>query len=149
MNILFVCTGNVNRSPVAEAIMKSFKIFGINIDSAGLSSLAGGFKIAKKMREILKLNNIELQEKRSKLITKELFDWSNVIFYMQPSHLKSLEKLFGKSDKFVEIIKFYLDGCGIKKIKDPAFCKGNEIHKEVFSDIMKCCINIKNSYVKI
>ena len=42
MNILFVCTGNTCRSPMAEAILKARDIENINVQSAGIYAMDGG-----------------------------------------------------------------------------------------------------------
>lgn len=39
--ILFVCTGNTCRSPMAEAILKSKKIDGLEVKSAGIYAATG------------------------------------------------------------------------------------------------------------
>ena len=39
--ILFVCTGNTCRSPMAEAILKSKKIDGVEVKSAGIYAATG------------------------------------------------------------------------------------------------------------
>ena len=79
------------------------------------------------MREALEKAGYKYTEIRSKPVTKALIDWADVVFYMQPSHWKELQK-FGVSGKYVSLGKFI----GKTKIHDPAF---DTKHDMVVKDI--------------
>lgn len=125
-NILFVCTGNINRSPAAQIILKKLSPSS-KVDSAALKNKKN-LIITKRMREALQKHNYKYTEIRSKPLTKSLINWADIVFYMQPSHLRDLMSKFGTSNKYVSLAKYI----GKTKIHDPAF---DGTQEEVLKDI--------------
>ena len=118
-NILVVCSGNINRSAIAEYL---FRAEGYSVDSCGLGKTAAkGLKMAKKMRDLF----TEDFNHTSKQITKELVDWADVVLCMGPGQVRKVNKLFNTD-------KAYLFGG--KKVDDPHFTNN---HKEVADHIEK------------
>ena len=78
-NIIFVCTGNTCRSPMAEAIAKSLcKYKDINILSRGLS-VYNSVSINENAKKVLLDNNINLSSHTSKPLTIEEFENADLI----------------------------------------------------------------------
>ena len=83
MKILFVCTGNAFRSPVAEALLKKYKP-DIEVDSAGtnpsipISTSAKNYLLSEKAEQFLK-------QKPESVYTKMLKEYE-LIIVMQPEH---------------------------------------------------------------
>lgn len=128
MKVLFVCHGNVNRSAAAEVIAKQDYPF-LEVKSCGLKTTDGKI-ISKKMRESLEkigYNNLEV---RSTVITRDLVDWADQIFYMDDANEKRFIEKFGQMDKAQKLSNLIP---GVKKIPDPAYCKGTEVHEEVIN----------------
>ncbi|MBQ2746283.1 MAG: ribosomal protein S18-alanine N-acetyltransferase [Clostridia bacterium] len=99
MNVLFICTGNTCRSPLAEGYLKSKNISGISVLSAGLC--ACGEPISKNSAAAAAEIGIDLSSHTSRPVTKELVDWADKVFCMSHSHFNMLltlgvarEKLF-------------------------------------------------------
>lgn len=115
MNILFVCTGNINRSPASEIIYKSLN-YRDNVTSAALTNKKS-LITSKRMREALEKAGYKYTEIRSKPVTKALIDWADTILYMQKSHLDQLVDRFGSSHKYKNLASYI----GKNKIHDPAF----------------------------
>ena len=133
MNVLFICTGNINRSAAGESILKNYvvryNIKDIFVDSSGLNEESKkNKKMNKKTFNILKEKNLLFDEnKRSNFSSQERIDWADVIIVMQPSHKKDLISLYGEniSIKIHFAIEFLKDK-SLKKIPDPNFSKGTE-----------------------
>ncbi|MBH0230582.1 low molecular weight protein arginine phosphatase [Halobacillus yeomjeoni] len=87
MNILFVCTGNTCRSPMAEAILKS-KFQDGEVKSAGI--FAGkGDSIAKNSEEVLQEINLKIDH-QTRPVDNELLEWADLILTMTDRHKQTL-----------------------------------------------------------
>ncbi len=93
MEILFVCTGNTCRSPMAEMIMKEklkrYKMKNVTVDSAGLQVYE-----AQPMNELatlaLKSRNVSVTNHKSKQITYDLVRNADYIITMTEAQKKAL-----------------------------------------------------------
>lgn len=92
MNILFVCSGNTCRSPLAEALIRhkaacllaastsSSATPNIQVKSAGTAA-GTGYPMSFAMEIILQEQNIDSTHKSQRL-NRELLDWANLILTM-------------------------------------------------------------------
>src|SRR5699024_1853761 len=87
MNILFICTGNTCRSPMAEALIKN-KYPDVHVQSAGIYA-NGGERASRSTIEVLKEQGIKLNH-ISQPVTESLLHWADLILTMTSSHKQAL-----------------------------------------------------------
>lgn len=109
MNILFVCTGNTCRSPMAEGYLRSKNLKNITASSRGLA--ADGSPVSTNAAAVMKECGINIENHVSAQLTKEDTQKADKIFCLSLSHAQMLllsgvpeQKLFvlggGISDPF-------------------------------------------------
>lgn len=98
-NILFVCTGNTCRSPMAEAIMRQRleerEWFHVDVGSAGTAA-AEGEAAAANASLVAREQGLDLESHSSRLLTPELIEWADLILAMGFSHLTVVDALGGE-----------------------------------------------------
>ena len=104
MNILFVCTGNTCRSPMAEYIARdeaAKRGLDIEVSSAGMIEDGSPASINSVIAcaEI----GLDLSEHRSRIVTREIADKADVIFAMTEAHADALVR-FGIEKKKVHVL---------------------------------------------
>ena len=90
-HVLFVCTGNTCRSPMAEALLRQMaKEEGLDIDvkSAGISAIEGTTS-SRYAIEALQEKGIVLDH-QSKAVDQDLVHWADIILTMTQSHKQAL-----------------------------------------------------------
>ena len=100
IKILFVCHGNICRSPMAEFVMKDMvKKAGISdqfqIDSAAASREELGNPIYPPARRELQKHGISCQGHAAHQITRRELEDYDRIYYMDASNARYLRRLFG------------------------------------------------------
>ena len=88
--ILFICTGNTCRSPIAAAIAKSF---GLDAQSAGIMTCPGSPASSAAIRTANR-HGINLTGHRSQPVTEELLIKAEQVWVMTPDHWDALNMIF-------------------------------------------------------
>ena len=88
MTVLFVCTGNTCRSPMAEGYLASRHLPGVTVKSRGL--YADGSPVSENAAAVMQEAGIDIGGHVSKTVTKEDADSADRIVCLSPSHRAAL-----------------------------------------------------------
>ncbi|MBC1764858.1 arsenate reductase/protein-tyrosine-phosphatase family protein [Listeria seeligeri] len=101
MNVLFVCTGNTCRSPLAEKILKDLRPE-IAVRSAGTRAVTGDV-ISEKSEQILLQMALETDHEVKKLGQVDI-DWANEIYAMTKAQVQELQMRFPNSSSKIKLV---------------------------------------------
>jgi protein-tyrosine-phosphatase len=120
MNLLFVCSGNTCRSPMAVAFARKIAerrgIQDLNVSSAGTNA----FDNVPATDEALLVGmerGLDLAGHRSRVLTPEIISDADLVFVMTPSHVEQVKQMGGRGK--VHVIDEYASGSPNKGISDP------------------------------
>ena len=147
ISVLFVCLGNICRSPAAEAIFislieKKGLTDGFIVDSAGTGSWHIGKKADSRMRIAAESRDIKILS-RSRQITSKDFDDFNYILAMDDSNFRNIQDLKNKtlSTNFATINKIqdFRSVFNEQEVPDPYF--GGDEGFDYVLDILEDSVN--------
>src|SRR5256885_14406077 len=120
--ILFVCTGNVCRSPMAEGIFRhAVKGRGdFRVLSAGVGAIEGQPPSAYAVQALAELG-IDVSQQRSRMLTAELVQQADYIFGMTHGHVDAINLLFPQAAEKTFLLREFDETLEIfeKDISDP------------------------------
>ncbi len=145
-SILFVCLGNICRSPLAQGIAeKIIKEEGLDlhVDSAGTGDWHIGEAPCENSVKVASLNDIDISHQRGRQVTLEDFERFDLIVGLDQSNIENLKKI-GAADP----IKLGHFGFMDEDVPDPYFFPGFEGFDKVFKMIESCVIQLLEDRVK-
>lgn len=126
-SILFVCLGNICRSPIAEGLFRHIAVKAgvfddFTIDSAGLGSWHLGQPPDRRAQDALASRGIDISDLRARQVGPEDFERFDLIVAMDRSNRAGLIKLAPK-DKLDKIRLFMscAPNLSVQDIPDPFF----------------------------
>lgn len=130
--ILFVCHGNICRSPMAEYLLKyylnEYNINDIYVESRATSREELGNKVHYGTRKILDKYNIDYSNKRATQITYDDVINYDDIYCMDQNNINNLKRMFGDNPKFKLLLE--------KGIADPWYTGDfNKTHEDILLGI--------------
>ncbi|OEU61659.1 MAG: hypothetical protein BA867_10130 [Desulfobacterales bacterium S5133MH16] len=148
-NILFVCIGNICRSPFAHAFFKKLvnqkRLRGIAVESAGLFALPGNSATYMAQR-VAEEFGVDLAEHSAKTVSKELVAWSSLILVMEKSHEDTLLSDFPEAEGKTQLIRnFARYGSKRRGIADPYGLK-YDAYRFCFLDIEDAVSGLMDFY---
>ncbi len=107
IKILFLCHGNICRSPMAEFIFKSLDIDNeFYVNSKAISNEEIGNSMYPKALAKLKEKNIKVDNHIASRVTKEDMDYYDYIIVMDNSNIRLLNDLYGLNDKVHKLLEY-------------------------------------------
>ena len=135
--ILFVCTGNTCRSPMAEHLLRDMfkkrEIKGWEIKSAGISAWPGG-KISSETLEVLEDEEIDADDHEVTQVNKELLIEADIILTMTETHKNHLKSIENISVKKLFTLKELIAENDDLDILDP-YGQSLEVYKQTKNEI--------------
>ncbi len=123
MNILFMCTGNICRSPSAEAVLrKMVKDAGLDwkVDSAGLGDWHQGESPDHRARNVAEDYGYDMGGIRARMLRPEDFAQFDRIYAMTEEHRRKLQSR-APSPCHAEICLFMAPSGETEDVPDPYF----------------------------
>jgi len=99
--VLFVCTGNTCRSPMAEAIWRKYDT-GCQSFSRGITAFEGDM-LSINSKEALHKMGLELPDFASKRLTKDDIESASIVLCMTRAHVQHAERLYPNSGKIYQL----------------------------------------------
>ena len=138
--VLFVCTGNICRSPMAEGLFREAAkpIPGIQAKSAGLSAINGSIP-SQLAIEAVRRYHVDISNLRSRMLTRELIEEADFIFAMTRSHQRSVIAMHPSAAEKTFLVREFDENSDVfdQDVIDPIGL-GQEFYEE-------CCESIRRA----
>jgi len=129
-SLLFVCLGNICRSPLAEGVAKKIAYergLDVHIDSAGTGSWHVGETPCVHSIEVAKKHGVDISMQRARQVSKEDFERFDLIVALDDNNYYDLKRMGAK-----ELVKLGTYGYDGADVPDPYFFPGYEGFEKVY-----------------
>lgn len=138
IKILFVCHGNICRSPMAEFVLKDMArkqsiADRLYIDSAATSTEEIGNGVHRGTRNKLRETGVPMEEHRARQITRSDYDKYDLLIGMDRWNIQNMKKILGEGDKIHRLLEFTKRG---GDIADPWYTGDFDV---TYNDICEGC----------
>ncbi len=138
-NVLFVCTGNTCRSPMAEALFRDLvrDRADYQVSSAGVAA-APGMPASKHTAALLKERGLDLASFQSRMLDQPTLEQATHVFAMSSHHMAAIVDEFPEqADKVYLVSEFVAeDALRGRDVSDP-FGQGRAAYQETLSSLEK------------
>ncbi len=142
-SILYICTGNVLRSPVAAQITK--QLLGdsdVKVASAGMLSYNGD-PLSKDILDLARRYGVDLSFHRPRQVSSDLIDAADLILVFDKKQVGELVKMFPEARGKTQTLKAYAGWLDDKDMED-LWGKPVEVLERAIAEIVelvKKCVN--------
>lgn len=151
MKILFVCLGNICRSPMAECVMASVindnNIKGVTVDSVGLIGYHTGEEPDSRMRSAARSKGYIMRH-RARKISDEDFRSADLIVGMDGDNITRLRHICPKTEylsKIHSVAEYFSGITGYTTVPDPYYGSERDFYK-VIELLENACEGIRRAY---
>ena len=141
-SILFVCLGNICRSPLAHGIAQSHiqkNSLNITVDSCGTSDWHIDEPPCDNSIKVAGLHNVDISDQRARQITQSDFTKFDIVIALDDSNMSNLLNEGCPASKLKKL-GFY--GYEDKNVPDPYFFDGFDGFEKVYSMIETCTLKL-------
>ena len=126
VNVLFVCMGNICRSPIAQGVFEDLlrregfeeEVF---VDSAGTGSWHVGHPPDARGQESAGKRGVDLSGQRARRVTPEDCRRFEYVIVMDRENYDSVSPLCSRSETEVRLFLDYAPGLPLEEVPDPYF----------------------------
>jgi protein-tyrosine phosphatase len=124
IRVLFVCLGNICRSPMAKALFKQkIKQAGlegaVEVDSAGLGAWHEGEKADERTIQTLERHGVPFEHRARQIRPRDLFDFQYIVV-MDDFNYDKVEQMMRSRRTEAKLLKMaQFDPSGKKEVPDP------------------------------
>lgn len=141
VQILFVCTGNICRSPMGEGLLKSKldpeTAKRVHIVSAGTYAMSG-LPASSNAQTIAREFNVDLSDHDSQILTPYLISHSDLILAMEPEHTEIIHRMDPTSRLRTFLLKEFGraadESANGSKVHDPVG-GSEELYRDVYKEL--------------
>ena len=143
IRILFICHGNICRSPMAEFILKDLAAKAgrereFLISSAAVSNEEIGNDMYPPAKRILREKGVPFERRRARRVTAEEMNAYDLVIVMDGSNRRNLERMFGPA--YADKIRYLSEYAGLDRdVADPWYTDDFET---AYNDILSGCRGI-------
>ena len=137
-SVLFVCLGNICRSPLAEAALRAETMrrgIDVDIDSAGTGEWHVGNPPDRRAIAVAKRNGIDISQLRARRVSFEDFRRFDHIVALDAANLEDLARMRpGEGKAELSLLLDHVEGREGEAVADPYY--GDETHfEETWKDV--------------